>query len=99
MTLAPDQPESGAEPAATGAASAAQHCASDSAPSDTTSQAAGARPSGRTPMKQTVEDEALTAKLLAAAEQELRQFVERTERLAAEKQDITDQMKEVMAEA
>ncbi|WP_245904857.1 GapR family DNA-binding domain-containing protein, partial [Pseudoroseicyclus aestuarii] len=50
-------------------------------------------------MKQTAEDEAVTGKLLAAAAQELRQFVERTERLAAEKQDITDQMKEVMAEA
>ncbi|WP_110815517.1 DUF2312 domain-containing protein [Pseudoroseicyclus aestuarii] len=50
-------------------------------------------------MKQTAEDEAVTGKLLAAAAQELRQFVERSERLAAEKQDIADQMKEVMAEA
>ncbi|PYE80402.1 DUF2312 domain-containing protein [Pseudoroseicyclus aestuarii] len=50
-------------------------------------------------MKQTAEDEAVTGKLLAAAAQELRQFVERYERLAAEKQDIADQMKEVMAEA
>ncbi|WP_110815430.1 DUF2312 domain-containing protein [Pseudoroseicyclus aestuarii] len=50
-------------------------------------------------MKQSPEDEAVTGKLLAAAAQELRQFVERTERLAAEKQDIADQMKEVMAEA
>ena len=31
--------------------------------------------------------------------EELRQFVERFEQLAAEKQDITDQQKEVMAEA
>jgi uncharacterized protein (UPF0335 family) len=30
---------------------------------------------------------------------ELRQFIERYERLAAEKQDIADQQKEVMAEA
>jgi uncharacterized protein (UPF0335 family) len=30
---------------------------------------------------------------------ELRQFIERWERLQAEKQDITDQQKEVMAEA
>lgn len=30
---------------------------------------------------------------------ELRQFIERFERLEAEKQDITDQQKEVMAEA
>ncbi len=31
--------------------------------------------------------------------EELRQFVERAERLEAEKRDITDQIKEVMAEA
>jgi uncharacterized protein (UPF0335 family) len=33
------------------------------------------------------------------AAQELRQFVERYERLEAEKKDIADQMKEVLAEA
>ena len=33
------------------------------------------------------------------AAQELRQFIERFERLEAEKQDIADQQKEVMAEA
>ncbi|WP_220032350.1 DUF2312 domain-containing protein [Pseudoroseicyclus aestuarii] len=36
---------------------------------------------------------------IAVAAQKLRQVVERTERLAAEKQNIPDQMKEVMAEA
>jgi uncharacterized protein (UPF0335 family) len=38
-----------------------------------------------------------TASTVAA--QELRQFVERYERLEAEKKDTADQMKEVMAEA
>lgn len=33
------------------------------------------------------------------AGQELRQFIERVERLEAEKKDIADQVKEVMAEA
>lgn len=35
----------------------------------------------------------------AVAADELRQFIERLERLAAEKRDIADQTKEVMAEA
>lgn len=34
-----------------------------------------------------------------AAGEEIRQFIERYEHLEAEKKDITDQMKEVMAEA
>ncbi|MCC5975786.1 MAG: DUF2312 domain-containing protein [Rubellimicrobium sp.] len=34
-----------------------------------------------------------------AAGEEIRQFIERYERLEAEKKDIADQMKEVMAEA
>ncbi|PYE81418.1 uncharacterized protein (UPF0335 family) [Pseudoroseicyclus aestuarii] len=110
MTLPTDQPQrdtklgpaNSAEPAAVDAARATPadpHCVSGSAPGDASSQAAGARQANRTPMKQSPEDEAVTGKLLAAAAQELRQFVERTERLAAEKQDIADQMKEVMAEA
>jgi len=35
----------------------------------------------------------------AVAADEIRQFIERLERLAAEKQDIVDQQKEVMQEA
>ena len=35
----------------------------------------------------------------SVASQELRQFIERVERLAAEKKDIADSIKEVMAEA
>lgn len=35
----------------------------------------------------------------SAAGEEIRQFIERYERLEAEKKDIADQMKEVMAEA
>lgn len=37
--------------------------------------------------------------MIDANAEELRQFIERYEALAAEKQDIADQMKEVMAEA
>lgn len=40
-----------------------------------------------------------TDALNIAASEEIRQFVERYEHLEAEKQDIADQMKEVMAEA
>ena len=41
----------------------------------------------------------MTGQVDAATAGELRQFIERIEHLAAEKQDITDQIKEVMAEA
>ncbi|PYE80836.1 DUF2312 domain-containing protein [Pseudoroseicyclus aestuarii] len=54
---------------------------------------------GRAPLKQTDADRAVADRATDSAAQELRQFVERSERLAAEKQDIADQMKEVMAEA
>lgn len=40
-----------------------------------------------------------TDNLNLAADEEIRQIVERYEHLEAEKQDIADQMKEVMAEA
>lgn len=36
---------------------------------------------------------------MTVAEQELRQFIERFERLEAEKQDLADAQKEVMSEA
>jgi uncharacterized protein (UPF0335 family) len=48
-------------------------------------------------MQDILEDEASDRHRVTAAE--LRQFVERYERLEAEKRDLADQMKEVMAEA
>lgn len=50
-------------------------------------------------MKETPEDEAVRDRVALFTGQELRQFVERIERLEAEKKDITDAQKEVMAEA
>ena len=49
-------------------------------------------------MEDLVEDEAATTQYKVTAA-ELRQFVERYERLEAEKKDIADQQKEVLAEA
>jgi uncharacterized protein (UPF0335 family) len=48
-------------------------------------------------MNEMVEDEAVVQYKVTAGE--LRQFVERFERLEAEKKDIADQQKEVLAEA
>lgn len=48
-------------------------------------------------MEELVEDEATVQYKVTAGE--LRQFVERYERLEAEKKDIADQAKEVLAEA
>ena len=50
-------------------------------------------------MAETPEDEAVRDRVYAVTAGELRQFVERYERLEAEKKDIADQQKEVMAEA
>ena len=50
-------------------------------------------------MKETPEDAAVRDTALRIAADELRQFIERYERLEAEKKDIADQQKEVMAEA
>ena len=44
-------------------------------------------------------DTATNAESYRVTADELRQFIERFERLEAEKKDITDQQKEVMAEA
>mgnify|MGYP000155888976 FL=1 len=44
-------------------------------------------------------DDAVTDSVSSVAGQELRQFIERYERLEAEKKDIADGQKEVMAEA
>lgn len=50
-------------------------------------------------MKETAEDVAVKDAATSVAARELRQFVERYERLEAEKKDIADAQKEVMAEA
>ena len=48
-------------------------------------------------MEDILEDEARDSYRITAGE--LRQFIERYERLEAERRDLSDQMKEVMAEA
>ncbi|SDF90701.1 Uncharacterized conserved protein, UPF0335 family [Alloyangia pacifica] len=53
----------------------------------------------RTPMKETAEDKAVSDGAYGVAAGELKQFIERLERLEAEKKAIADQQKEVMAEA
>lgn len=52
-----------------------------------------------THMKNTPADKAVTEQAYRVTADELRQFVERFERLEAEKKDIADQQKEVMAES
>ena len=54
---------------------------------------------GRPPMKETEADKEVADAAYSATANELRQFVERFEHLAAEKKDIADQQKDVMAEA
>ncbi len=54
---------------------------------------------GKTPLKPDPDFEAAREKVYRVAASELRQFVERFERLDAEKKGIADQQKEVMAEA
>lgn len=51
------------------------------------------------PMKNTAEDQAVTDAVYSIAAEELRAFIERFERLEAEKKDAVDAQKEVMAEA
>lgn len=50
-------------------------------------------------MKETDADRAVRDQAFSVAADELRQFIERYEQLEAEKKDIADQAKEVMAEA
>ena len=50
-------------------------------------------------MRETPEDDAVRERVVSMAARELRQFVDRYERLEAEKKDIADQAKEVLAEA
>lgn len=53
----------------------------------------------RVPMKHTAEDQAVRDQVGSNNGAEIRAFIERFERLAAEKTDIADAQKEVMAEA
>ena len=53
----------------------------------------------RAPMKETAEDKAVSDGAYGVAAGELKQFIERFERLEIEKKEIADQQKEVMAEA
>ena len=50
-------------------------------------------------MRETPEDEAVRERVVSIAARELRQFVDRYERLEEEKKDIADQAKEVLSEA
>ena len=50
-------------------------------------------------MKETAEDRQVRDRVNATVGDEIRQFLERWEHLAAEKKDVADQQKEVMAEA
>lgn len=50
-------------------------------------------------MKETPDDRATRERVEVATADELRQFIERYEQMEAEKKDIADQQKEVMAEA
>ena len=54
---------------------------------------------GRIPVKNTPADVAVGDHLYNVTADELRQFIEQFEHLAAEKQDIAEQQKDVMAEA
>ena len=53
----------------------------------------------RTPMKETAEDVEVKNNAYGIAAGELKQFIERFERLEIEKNEVADQQKEVMAEA
>lgn len=54
---------------------------------------------GKVPVKNTEADKAVSDKAYNVTADELRQFIEQYEHLEAEKQDIAEQMKDVMAEA
>ncbi|WP_442772707.1 GapR family DNA-binding domain-containing protein [Paenirhodobacter enshiensis] len=54
---------------------------------------------GKVPVKNTDADKAVSDSAYAVTADELRQFIEQYESLEAEKQDIAEQMKDVMAEA
>lgn len=53
----------------------------------------------RLPMKETAEDVAVRDQVYGVAAGELRQFIEQFEQLEAEKKDVAEQQKELLAEA
>lgn len=57
------------------------------------------RKRGKIPMKNTPADNAVTDKTYADTGDELRQFIERYEQLNAEKADVSERQKDLMAEA
>lgn len=57
------------------------------------------RKRGKIPMKNTPADHAVTDKTYADTGDELRQFIERYEQLNAEKSDVGERQKDLMAEA
>ena len=57
------------------------------------------RKRGKIPMKDTPADKAVADAAYAVTGDELRQFMERYEQLNAEKQDVAERQKELMAEA
>uniref|UniRef100_A4WTB3 GapR-like DNA-binding domain-containing protein n=1 Tax=Cereibacter sphaeroides (strain ATCC 17025 / ATH 2.4.3) TaxID=349102 RepID=A4WTB3_CERS5 len=54
---------------------------------------------GKAPMKETDADRKVSLDAYAVTADELRQFIERYEQLEAEKKDVAEQQKELMAEA
>ncbi|WP_300534683.1 DUF2312 domain-containing protein [uncultured Mameliella sp.] len=62
-------------------------------------KAASDKLTGRTPMKETKADRDTADRAYGVAAAELKQFIERVERLEEEKAEIAGQIKEVMAEA
>lgn len=66
---------------------------------DTLKAAAAAQKKAKQPMAETQADRDTKDKAFRVTASELRQFIERFERLAQEKQEISDQQKAVMAEA
>ena len=57
------------------------------------------RKRGKIPMKETPADSAVADAAYSVTGEELRQFIERYEQLNAEKADVSDSQKELMAEA
>jgi uncharacterized protein (UPF0335 family) len=74
-------------------------CAIDPSPPDTKGHPMSDHPTGTPPMKETEADKAVRDSAFRVTGAELRAFIERIERLAAEKKDLADQQKEVFAEA
>jgi uncharacterized protein (UPF0335 family) len=68
-------------------------------PNDQTSIPMPPQPHAEPRMKETAADQRVKDSVYKATADELRQFIERAETLAAEKRDIAEQEKEVFAEA